>query len=227
MIGFRGACRYIENPEVFKLEIEALKLVRNKKGFKNIHLMIPFIRTVEELQQIKLILSEAGLRRSGTFKLWIMVEVPSTVILLEDFIKEGIDGVSIGSNDLTMLIMGVDRDNYKVANVYDENNPAVLWALEKIVRTCAENEITCSICGQAPSEYPELVEKLVTWGVTSVSVNPDVIEKTREIVYNAEKKVLINARKYSNIEEKRKILSVSINKTPEKKLDKLKKIVKK
>jgi len=227
MIGFRGASRYIENPEVFKLEIEALKLVRNKKGFKNIHLMIPFIRTVEELQQIKLILSEAGLRRSGTFKLWIMVEVPSTVILLEDFIKEGIDGVSIGSNDLTMLIMGVDRDNYKVANVYDENNPAVLWALEKIVRTCAEHEITCSICGQAPSEYSELVEKLVTWGVTSVSVNPDVIEKTREIVYNAEKKVLINARKYSNIEEKRKILSISINKTPEKKLDKLKKIVKK
>ena len=155
----------------------------------------------------------------------LSIIVPFAVF--EEFIKEGIDGVSIGSNDLTMLIMGVDRDNYKVANVYDENNPAVLWALEKIVRTCAENEVTCSICGQAPSEYPELVEKLVSWGVTSVSVNPDVIEKTREIVYNAEKKVLINARKYSNIEEKRKILSVSINKTPEKKLDKLKKVIKK
>lgn len=227
MIGFRGASRYIENPDVFKLEIEALKQVRNKKGFKNVHLMIPFVRTVEELQKIKHLLNESGLRRSGTFKLWIMVEVPSTVILLEEFIKEGIDGVSIGSNDLTMLILGVDRDNYKVANVYDENNEAVLWALEKIVKTCSENDVTCSICGQAPSEYPELVEKLVSWGVTSVSVNPDVIDKTREIIFNAEKKVLINARKYSNIEEKRKILSQSINKSPEKKSDKLKTVKKK
>ncbi|NBO17452.1 MAG: phosphoenolpyruvate synthase [Proteobacteria bacterium] len=216
MIGFRGASRYVENPEVFKLELEALKIVRNKKGFKNIHLMIPFLRTVEELQKIKHILAESGLRRSGTFKLWIMVEVPSTMLLLEDFIKEGIDGVSIGSNDLTMLILGVDRDNYKVANVYDERNDAVMLALEKIVRTCAENEITCSICGQAPSEYPEMVEKLVSWGVTSVSVNPDVIDQTREIVFNAEKKVLINTRKYSSIEEKREKLSFSINKSSEK-----------
>jgi len=212
MIGFRGASRYIENPDVFKLELEALKIVRNKKGFKNIHLMIPFIRTVEELQKIKLILNGEGLRRSGTFKLWIMVEVPSTMLLLDEFIKEGIDGVSIGSNDLTMLIMGVDRDNYKVANLYDERNEAVMWALERIVKTCAENDVTCSICGQAPSEYPELVEKLVEWGVTSVSVNPDVIDQTREIVFNAEKKVLINVRKYSSIEEKRKKLSMSINK---------------
>lgn len=219
MIGFRGASRYLENPDVFKLELEALKFVRNKKGFKNIHLMIPFIRTVEELQKIKHLLNEAGLRRSGTFKLWIMVEVPSTMLLLEEFIKEGIDGVSIGSNDLTMLILGVDRDNYKVANVYDERNEAVMWALEKIVKTCAENDITCSICGQAPSEFPELVEKLVSWGVTSVSVNPDVIDQTREIVFNAEKKVLINARKYSNIEEKRKKLSQSINKITDKQSD--------
>jgi len=219
MIGFRGASRYIENPDVFKMELEALKIVRNKKGFKNIHLMIPFVRTVEELQKIKLLLSDEGLRRSGTFKLWIMVEVPSTVILLDEFIKEGIDGVSIGSNDLTMLIMGVDRDNYKVANLYDERNDAVMWALEKIVKTCAENEVTCSICGQAPSEYPELVEKLVQWGVTSVSVNPDVIDQTREIVFNAEKKVLINVRKYSSIEEKRKKLSMSINKVNDKEID--------
>ena len=211
MIGFRGAARYIENADVFKLEIEALKKVRNKNGFKNVHIMIPFVRTVSEYTEIKKLLSENGLARSSTFKIWIMVEVPSTVIMLEEFIKEGLDGVSIGSNDLTMLILGVDRDNYKVANIYDENDEAVLWALEKIITTCANHNITSSICGQAPSEYPDLVEKLVDWGITSVSVTPDVIEKTREIVFDAEKKVLLNSRKYSNIDEKRKVLASKLN----------------
>lgn len=224
MIGFRGASRYIENADVFKLEIEALKKVRNKNGFKNVHIMIPFVRTVSEYAEIKKLLSENGLARSSTFKIWIMVEVPSTVIMLEEFIKEGLDGISIGSNDLTMLILGVDRDNYKVANIYDENNEAVLWALEKIVTTCAKHNITSSICGQAPSEYPELVEKLVDWGITSVSVTPDVIERTREIVFDAEKKVLLNSRKYSNIDEKRKALASKLNLTEPKK--EVKKIIK-
>ena len=224
MIGFRGASRYIENSDVFKLEIEALKKVRNKYGYKNVHIMIPFVRTVSEYTEIKKLLSENGLARSSTFKIWIMVEVPSTVIMLEEFIKEGLDGVSIGSNDLTMLILGVDRDNYKVANIYDENNEAVLWALEKIITTCAAHGVTSSICGQAPSEYPELVEKLVDWGITSVSVTPDVIEKTREIVFDAEKKVLLNSRKYSNIDEKRKVLASKLNLTESKK--EVKKIIK-
>jgi phosphoenolpyruvate-protein kinase (PTS system EI component) len=123
-----------------------------------------------------------------------------------------------------MLILGVDRDNYKVANIYDENNEAVLWALEKIITTCAAHGVTSSICGQAPSEYPELVEKLVDWGITSVSVTPDVIEKTREIVFDAEKKVLLNSRKYSNIDEKRKVLASKLNLTESKK--EVKKIIK-
>ncbi len=190
MLGFRGASRYIADAEVFKLELEALKIVRNKHGHKNLHLMIPFTRTVEQLREVKSIVATQGLRRSGLFKLWMMVEIPSNVILLEDFIKEGIDGVSIGTNDLTMLILGVDRDNAKVANVYSELDPAVLWALEKIVTTCKKARITCSVCGQAPSEYPELVEKLVHWGITSVSVSPDVLEKTRQIVYASEHKLL-------------------------------------
>ncbi len=110
--------------------------------------------------------------------------------MLDDFIDVGIDGVSIGSNDLTMLTLGVDRDNEKVAYVYNEMDPAVLASLKKIVTTCRKRKITCSICGQAPSVYSDLVEKLVEWGITSVSISPDVIEKTREIVYEAEKKVL-------------------------------------
>lgn len=190
MLGFRGALRYIKNPDVFNLELEAIKLVRNRHGLKNLNLMIPFVSTVAELTEVKKLVAAAGLYRTGSFKLWMMVEIPANVILLDDFISVGIDGVSIGSNDLTMLILGADRDNHEVAEVFDERNPAVLWALEKTVKTCLKHGITCGICGQAPSEYPELVEKLVSWGITSVSVNPDAIERTREIVYHSELKLL-------------------------------------
>ena len=190
MIGYRGTGRYLDDPEVFKLEIEAIKVVRNKKGFKNLHVMFPFVRTVEQLREVKKLMASHGLRRSGLFKVWMMVEIPSNVILLDEFIEEGIDGVSVGTNDLTMLTLGVDRDNQKVAKIYNEMDPAVLKSLEKIATTCRKHKITCSICGQAPSVYPELVSMLVEWGMTSVSVSPDVIDKTRMIVYEAERKVL-------------------------------------
>jgi len=190
MIGYRGVTRYIEDADVFELEVEALKIVRNKKGYKNLHVMFPFVRTVEQLISVKKLMSAYGLRRSGSFKVWMMVEVPSNVILLDEFIDVGIDGVSVGTNDLTMLTLGVDRDNPRVANVYSEMNQAVLNSLEKIVKTARKRGITSSICGQAPSVYPELVKMLVEWGMTSVSLSPDVIEKTRLLVYEMEKKVL-------------------------------------
>lgn len=190
LIGFRGTGRYIEDAEVFNLELEAIKIVRNKKGYKNLHVMLPFVRTISQLREVKKLISASGLRRSGLFKLWMMVEIPSNVILLDEFIDEGIDGVSIGTNDLTMLTLGVDRDNAKVASTYNELDPAMLWSLEKICTTCRKRKITCSVCGQAPSEYPELVEKFVKWGATSVSVSPDVLEKTRQIVYAAERKLV-------------------------------------
>lgn len=189
MLGFRGAYRYIKTPEVFNLELEAIKKVRNKMGFKNLNLMIPFVSTVPELVEVKKLVAASGLYRSSQFKLWMMVEIPANVILLEDFIDVGIDGVSIGSNDLTMLVLGIDRDNSEVAPNFDERNPAVLWALEKTIKTCTKKGITCGICGQAPSQYPELVEKLVSWGITSISVNPDAIGRTREIVHQVEQKV--------------------------------------
>ena len=195
MIGYRGVSRYITDVKVFEMEIEAIKIVRNKKGFKNLWVMLPFVRTINELREVKKIISANGLRRGGLFKLWMMVEIPSNVILLDEFIDEGIDGVSIGTNDLTMLILGVDRDNEKVANVYNELDAAVLKSLEKIITTCRRRKITCSVCGQAPSEYPELVETLVEWGVTSVSVSPDIIDKTRKVVYDAEKKIIEKKKK--------------------------------
>ncbi len=190
MLGFRGAARYIAAPAVFELELEAIKLVRNKMNLKNLWLMIPFVRTPKELLEVKKIVAAAGLLRSSTFKLWMMVEIPTNVIRLADFLEVGIDGVSIGSNDLTMLMLGTDRDNSEVAHDFSELDPSVLWALEHVVRTCAKSGVTASICGQAPSDYPELVEKLVSWGVTSVSVNPDAIDHVRQTVYEAEKKLV-------------------------------------
>lgn len=190
MLGFRGAFRYIKNPDVFNLELEAIKKVRNKHGLKNLWLMIPFVSNVNEMIEVKKMVAAADLARGSSFKLFMMVEIPSNVILLDDFLDVGIDGVSIGSNDLTMLILGTDRDNAEVATQFDERNPAVLWALEKTIRTCAKRNIMCGICGQAPSQYPELVEKLVEWGIYSVSVNPDALDRTREIIYHSEEKVL-------------------------------------
>lgn len=190
MLGFRGATRYTADPKVFELELEAIKTIRNQKNLRNLWLMIPFVRTPKELIEVKKLVAASGLSRSPTFKLWMMVELPINVILLDDFIDVGIDGVSIGSNDLTMLIMGTDRDNSEVAALFDERSPAVTWALEKVIRTCHKRGITSSICGQAPSDYPELVEKMVEWGVTSVSVNPDAIERVRETVYEAERRLV-------------------------------------
>jgi pyruvate,water dikinase len=188
LLGYRGAFRYINQPEVFELELQAIKNVR--KTLTNLWLMIPFVHTPGELREVKKLVVGNGLIRSPSFNLWLMVELPSNVILLEDFIDIGIDGVSIGSNDLTMLILGIDRDNENLAKIFDERNPAVLWALKKTIKTCQKYKITSSICGQAPSVYSDLVEKLVQWGITSVSVNPDAIERTRESIYNAEEKLV-------------------------------------
>lgn len=190
MIGFRGAYRYVVQPEVFRMEIEAMKMVREEQGLRNLWLMIPFCRTVSELEKVKSLLSDYGLHRSPSFKLWMMCEIPSNVILLDKFIEAGIDGISVGSNDLTMLTLGVDRDNEHVASEYDERNEAMILSFEKIIATCRKYGVSCSMCGQAPSDFPDLTEKLVEWGITSVSVNPDVIDHTRQVVYEAEKKVI-------------------------------------
>jgi pyruvate,water dikinase len=187
MIGYRGASRYITDIDVFKLELEAIKKVR--KEHKNLWVMIPFVRTVDELAGTKKIMEAEGLKRSKDFKLWMMVEVPSNVLILEKFLEVGIDGISIGSNDLTQLILGIDRDSEKLAGTFDERNEAVMVALERVIKVSRKMGVTSSICGQAPSVYPELTEKLVAWGITSVSISPDMIGTTREIIARAEAKL--------------------------------------
>ncbi len=190
MLGFRGASRYIADKQVFEMELEAIKQVRNKYRLKNLWFMVPFVRTPEELLAVKQIMSASGLTRSSNFKLFLMVEIPTNVIRLDEFLDVGVDGVSIGSNDLTMLILGTDRDNNEVAKEFNEQDPAVLWALEKTIKTCEKRNVTVSICGQAPSDYPDLVEKLVRWGITSVSLNADAVERVKETIYQAEHRLV-------------------------------------
>jgi len=186
MIGYRGACRYLAEPDLFKLELKMLKNVR--KRLNNVWLMIPFVRTPTELKKVLAMVSEAGLTKAPDFKIWMMAEIPANVLLIDDFLKQGIDGVSIGSNDLTQLVLGIDRDNAHLAAEFDEREDAVLKAIEQIIAGCKARGVTISICGQAPSVYPEICEFLVKAGITSISVNPDVIEQTRELVSKVEKK---------------------------------------
>ncbi len=187
MLGYRGASRYITDIDVFQLEVEAIKRVR--QNYKNLWVMIPFVRTVDELARTKELMESLGLKRSDDFKLWMMVEVPSNIFLMEKFLEVGLDGISIGSNDLTQLILGIDRDSSRLQDIFDERNEAVLVALERAIRVAKAMGVTSSICGQAPSVYPELTEKLVEWGITSVSVSPDMIGTTREIIAKAEKRL--------------------------------------
>lgn len=191
LIGYRGAFRYIKEPDVFRLECRAIRKVREEYGLKNVWVMVPFVRTVEEFVQAKRLMEEEGLRTGPDFKVWIMVEVPSTVLLIDKFIEQGIDGISFGTNDLTMLILGIDRDDASIQEIYDERNLAVLRALSHTIRICRAHNVTTSICGQAPSNYPEIVEFFVREGATSISVNPDAVTATRLLVASIEQKTLL------------------------------------
>jgi len=188
MIGYRGAERYIKEPEMFKAELEALKQVRGRRGYNNVNLMIPFVRTVDQLKKVKEMVDASGLSAEQNFKLWMMVEVPSNVVLIENFLAVGIDGISIGSNDLTQLTLGADRDNANLNDVFDEREPAVIKSIKHVIEATRKYHKTSSICGQAPSVYPEFAIMAVRAGITSLSVNPDAISSVRELIASVERK---------------------------------------
>lgn len=197
MIGYRGCFRNVQEADLFGLELAAMKAVRGQ-GLGNLHLMIPFVRTPGEFAQCKAIIARAGLTAERDFELWVMAEVPSIIYHLEAYAAQGISGVSIGSNDLTQLMLGVDRDNEILAPLFDERDSAVLGAMRDIIATARRLGLTSSICGQAPSVYPELTDLLVHWGITSISVNSDVLERERQLIAQAEQRILLeSARKTS------------------------------
>lgn len=189
MIGYRGCYRYVREPELFNLELEAFKRVRT--NFGNLHLMIPFVRTLWEFEACRKLIEASGLLGEKNFQLWVMAEVPSVVYWIPAYAKAGVRGVSIGSNDLTQLMLGVDRDNEALASLFDERDASVMAAIEGIVRTSRRAGLSCSICGQAPSVYPEYAEALVRWGIESISVNPDAVETARRNIAAAEQRCIL------------------------------------
>jgi pyruvate,water dikinase len=191
MIGFRGCYRYVKNPDLFDLELKALARVREQNP--NLHLMIPFVRTKWELEECLALVDASPLGRQRGLHRWVMAEVPSVVHWLPEYVGMGIDGVSIGSNDLTQLILGVDRDSDLCAELYDESDEAVLDAIGRIIGTARRLGITASLCGQAPSTKPAFAEHLVRMGITSISVTPDVAGQARRIVAAAERRMLLEA----------------------------------
>lgn len=180
MIGYRGASRYIspEFRECFEMECEALTFVRDEMGFTNVQVMVPFVRTVAEGQAVVELLAENGLRRGENgLKVIMMCEVPTNALLADDYL-EHFDGFSIGSNDMTQLTLGLDRDSALVADTFDERDPAVLKLLSMAIEACRRQGKYVGICGQGPSDHPELAEWLVEQGIESVSLNPDTVIET-------------------------------------------------
>lgn len=176
MLGFRGASRYIDEnfQPAFQMECKAIKRARETFGLTNISVMVPFCRTIEEAKKVKALIEKFGLK---DLKVYVMAEIPSNVILVEEFLKI-FDGVSIGSNDLTQLTLGIDRDNAGIAHIGDETNEAVKNSIAKIIKACQNKNKYCGICGQGPSDIPEFARFLQKQGIESISLNPDTVVKT-------------------------------------------------
>lgn len=197
MIGYRGCLRYTREPDLFALELRALAEVRRYHG--NIHLMIPFVRTARELEACLKLVDASPLGADAQMERWIMAEVPSVLFSLPRYAAMGITGVSIGSNDLTQLMLGVDRDSELFGDAYDERDSSVMEAIQTIIAQCRQLNLKCSICGQAPSVHPDYAEKLVGWGIDSISVTVDAIDSTRRNIARAESMILLNAARIGTL----------------------------
>lgn len=192
MLGERGTFSYLRNPAVFELELQALARVQ-QAGYSNVNLLLPFVRTVEEFVFCRRKVEQALLTEVSQFQLWMMAEVPSVLFLLPEYVKAGAAGISIGTNDLTQLLLGVDREQGQLAKVFNELHPAVMGAIAQLIQMAKSAGIPCSICGQAPALYPEIIDKLVEWGITSISVEPEAVERTYQAIARAEQRIILAA----------------------------------
>jgi pyruvate,water dikinase len=192
MIGYRGAMRYVREPDLLALELRAVGRVWDG-GHANLHVMLPFVRTERELRACLPAFEAAGLLGRPGFELWIMAEVPSVLFVLDRYAALGIAGISIGSNDLTQLLLGADRDSELLAGTFDERDPAVVDYVRRLIARARALDLRTSICGQAPSVHPEYAELLVRAGIDAISVNADAVERTRAMIAAAEARVVLEA----------------------------------
>lgn len=189
---YRGTFGYMQNPAMFELELTALAQVQ-QAGYRNINLILPFVRTVEEFVFCRQKVEQAGLTAVPQFQLWIMAEVPSVLFLLPEYVKAGVQGIAIGTNDLTQLLLGIDREQGKLASSFDAQHPAVMGAIRQLIYMAKNAGIPCSICGQAPALYPEIIDQLVQWGITSISVEPEAVQRTHNALARAEQRIILEA----------------------------------
>jgi pyruvate,water dikinase len=187
---------YLLEANLFDVELAAIAHLRNA-GYTNLQLLLPFVRSVEEFAFCRQRAVQAGLIPSEQFQIWIMAEVPSVLFLMPEYVQAGVQGISIGSNDLTQLVLGVDREQPQTQ--LNECHPALRRALKQLVQAAREANIPVSICGQAPVSYPQLIEDFVRWGITSISVEPDAVAQTYQRIARAEQQLLLEtSRRFHN-----------------------------
>ncbi len=184
-LGIRGTFSYCVDATLFDIELAALAAAQ-QAGAIHLNLLLPFVRTVEEFQFCRDRVAAAGLFQQPTFQLWIMAEVPSILFLLPEYVQAGVQGISIGSNDLTQLVLGVDRDHEQMVEAFPENHPAVMAAIAQLIQQSQQLGIPCSICGELPVRYPAIIPDLIRWGITSISVGPAAVEQTYAAIATAE-----------------------------------------
>jgi pyruvate,water dikinase len=193
MIGWHAIRRLLDEPKILQAEFQAIRDL-HYDGMKNIGVMLPFVIRTEEVKEAKEIMREIGLEPCKAIDFGVMIETPASCWIIEDLCKEGISFVSFGTNDLTQLTLGIDRNNSRIAKLFDEMHPAVLGEIAKVIKTCKKYGVTTSICGQAGSR-PEMAEFLVHQGVDSISANADAVDEIRLIVAKTEKKLLLDAER--------------------------------
>lgn len=190
--GVEGSFSYVLDPGLFDLELTVIERVY-QLGYRNVNLILPFVRSVEDFSFCRNRLETLWGRLHPDFQLWIMAEVPSVLFLLPDYVKAGVQGIAIGTNDLTQLLLGVDRDSEQMASIFNPCHPAAIRAIQQLIEMANTAGIPCSICGDAPALYPEMIDSLIRWGITSISVNVEAVERTGIAIARAEQRLILQA----------------------------------
>lgn len=192
MLGMRGTFSYQQDVSWFDLELAAVQRVC-QAGYQNLHLLLPFVRTVEEFIFCRQRLEQIGLTQQRSLQLWIMAEVPSVLFLLPEYVRAGVQGIAIGTNDLIQLLLGVDRDHPQLAAAFNERHPVVMQAIAHLIQQAQQLGIPCSICGHAPAQSPELIDALIAGGITAISVDVNAVASTYRAIARAEQRLLLRA----------------------------------